>query len=269
MRNISKILVITLLIFQRPSSAYAWGAKGHQLIVQMAFSLLNPAAQQRVMSILNGYPMNNAAVWMDSVRGQKIPEWAYMSGWHFLNMDPGQTYAQVASDHDVVYRLNEIIQEFQHPESISPDSLNIKLRIIFHLMGDITQPLHVGYAYDQGGNTVRVSTPVFNSPTNELHAVWDDIILLQDKISLRSSLAYYHKLTTAQIATIQAGSTQDWMMQARSYLPSVYNFRQIKNGVSPLPLSYLTKNAGIVQQQLVFAAIRLANALNTAFGGQS
>src|ERR1700722_10315975 len=181
MRNIFKTLTVALLLFvQRPTSAYAytWGKQGHELIVEIAMSLLNPAAKQRVMEILDGYPIDNAAVWMDSVR-RIVPEWRSMDNWHFLNMDKGQTYAEAGSDSDVVFRLNQVIADFQHPETISPDSLPIKLRVLFHLMGDITQPLHVGYGSDVGGNTVRVklSGTEFRYDNN-LHKVWDDAIIV-------------------------------------------------------------------------------------------
>lgn len=269
MRKIGKFLFIALLFVQRPSSAYAWGAQGHRLVVEMAMSLLSPKAKQRVLTILNGYPIDLAAVWMDSVRERKTPEWLYTKEWHFLNMDPGQTYAQVQSPNDVVFELERVINEFQHVGNINPDSLNFKLRVIFHLMGDISQPLHVGYGYDEGGNSVKVKTAKFNTSGNELHAVWDDIIIKEGNITLQSSLAYYKKLTQSQRDKILAGTTQDWMAQARSYLPAVYNFHLVKNGTSTLSLAYLDKNVPVVQQQIVYAAVRLANALNTAFGGKA
>jgi hypothetical protein len=61
-RNIFKALIFLLLFVPRPSSVFAWGAQGHRLIVEMAIALLNPVAKQRVMDILNGYPIDNAAV---------------------------------------------------------------------------------------------------------------------------------------------------------------------------------------------------------------
>ncbi|HXB90786.1 MAG TPA: S1/P1 nuclease [Puia sp.] len=269
MRILFKTLIVVVLFVQQSGAAYAWGAQGHRLIVEMAMALLTPTAKQHVMNILNGYPIDDAAVWMDSVRENKIPEWAYMREWHFLNMDPGQTYAEVASDSDVVFRLDQVIKELEHPDAIPADSLPIKLRVLFHLMGDITQPLHVGYGYDEGGNTVKVRTAKFNTSGNELHAVWDGIIIKEGKINLQSSLAYYHGLDQDKLNSIIAGSTQDWMMQARSYLSSVYNFQLVKDGVAQLSLQYLDSNVPVVQQQIVFAAVRLANTLNTVFGSQS
>lgn len=41
---------------------------------------------------------------------------------------------------------------------------------LIHLLGDVHQPLHVGYGRDYGGNEVKVT--LFGQDT-ELHAVWD------------------------------------------------------------------------------------------------
>lgn len=78
-------------------------------------------------------------------------------------------------------------------------------------------------------------------------------------------MAYYHNLTDTQINDIVTGSTRDWMMQARSYLPDVYDFHAVNGGTSNLSRQYLDKNVPVVQQQLVYAAVRLAHALNTSF----
>ena len=39
---------------------------------------------------------------------------------------------------------------------LSPDQQKKNLFILFHLVGDIHQPLHVGYSSDKGGNEVQV-----------------------------------------------------------------------------------------------------------------
>ena len=53
------------------------------------------------------------------------------------------------------------------------------LKVIFHLIGDLHQPLHTGYASDRGGNTKSVR--YFNKSTN-LHYVWDELIIKSEKI---------------------------------------------------------------------------------------
>jgi hypothetical protein len=43
-------------------------------------------------------------------------------------------------------------------------------RFIAHLIGDIHQPLHAGFAEDRGGNSVEVR---FNGRKENLHSLWD------------------------------------------------------------------------------------------------
>ncbi len=260
---------LPVLILISPIKTMAWGAQGHQLVVDMALSLLSPQAKQKVLAILNsGTPTapDDAAVFMDKVRGGVVPQYKFMDDWHFVNMEKNQTYAQVASKNDVVYNLQRMITFFNSKTNVSPDSLKLNLEILFHLMGDIAQPLHDGYGSDRGANFDLVTTPVFNMPNNNLHHVWDVIIIQEGKITLQTSLAYYHKLTPAAIAAINQGTTTSWMTQARTYLPQVYACKPVTHGTVTLTQAYLDSNVPIVQQQLVYAAVRLANVLQKSFG---
>jgi len=45
-------------------------------------------------------------------------------------------------------------------------------------MGDIHQPLHVGYAHDKGGNDIKVE---FFLNRTDLHTVWDSLLIRHTK----------------------------------------------------------------------------------------
>lgn len=261
------IAVATLFLLYAPLTVLAWGNEGHQLIVNMAFSLLSPAAKQKVLLYLGGRRFNDAAVWMDSVRSHHVTQYAYMDNWHFVNIEDNQTYNDVQSTNDVVYNLGKVIQELQNYSSLSRDSVKLDLLRLLHLVGDITQPLHCGYKHDRGGNYVKVHTQINDFDGNDLHKVWDGEIMHAGHIDIHTSMQYYQSLSPAQISSVQSGSTLDWAMQARSYLANnVYHFTLLNHGPSQLSTQYLTSNAPIVQQQLVYAAIRLANILEKSFG---
>jgi len=264
-----KIIIISAFfsILIKPATSIAWGAQGHRLIVETALSMLSPLARQKVLAALGPhYSPDLAAVWMDSVRIKNVAKYKYMKNWHFVNMEVGQTYAQVANQNDVVYNLQRVIGALNNTNAYSADSLKQNLRILFHLMGDITQPLHVGYKYDLGGNKDSVSTPVYNSPDNNLHHTWDDIIILEGKINLQTSVAYYHALSATKIAAAKQGDTKAWLSQTRAYLPDIYKCKPDTHKMTPLTLAYLDENVPTVQQQLVYASIRLASVLEKAFG---
>lgn len=262
------ILVIAITLFmQLPFTVFAWGVQGHQIVVNLAFSMLSPAAKQKVLKALGGETLNNAAIWMDSVRENRVPQFQYMDEWHFLNMNENQTYKDVASEDDVVFNLQKAINSFSAIQQLSADSIKMDVLILFHLMGDITQPLHCGYGIDNGGNKILVHTQKFNISRNNLHHVWDDIIIQEGKINLNSCLSLYGSMTTTAIDSVKAGKPLDWMIQSRSFLKNnVYAFTQIPKGISQLSLQYLDTNVPIVKQQLVYAAVRLAAVLEKAFG---
>jgi len=261
------LLLAIILIAGSTTKTYAWGAQGHRLVVETAVSLLTPQVRQKVLAALgSNYTSDLAAVWMDSVRINHVCKNKYTSDWHFLNMEANQTYAQVANKNDVVYNLQRVIGSFDHIQTLSKDSLKQNLRILFHLMGDITQPLHDGYGSDWGANYDTVTTPKFNVKDNNLHHVWDDTIIQEGKLSAATCLTYYHSMTPAKLAQIKQGTTTAWMLQARTYLPNVYACHPVRPGTTALTLNYLDINVPVVQQQLVFAAVRLAAVLQKAFG---
>ena len=92
-------LVMLVASLQLPMIAFGWGATGHQIVVETALSRLKPATKQKVMAVLNGFPADSAAIWMDLVRRHN--PWGYMDNWHFVNIEKNQTYAQVKSKNDV------------------------------------------------------------------------------------------------------------------------------------------------------------------------
>ena len=54
----------------------------------------------------------------------------------------------------------------------------LALRFLGHFVGDLHQPLHVGFAEDAGGNTINVHWNTGMGMVNhKLHAVWDSDIL--------------------------------------------------------------------------------------------
>jgi hypothetical protein len=57
----------------------------------------------------------------------------------------------------------------------------LALRFLGHFVGDLHQPLHVGFAQDQGGNLIDVRTSS-GGDTRRLHSVWDEEVLQRGRI---------------------------------------------------------------------------------------
>jgi len=67
------------------------------------------------------------------------------------------------------------------PHPVPSADLANALKFVTHFVGDIHQPLHVGWTTDRGGNTIKVKEGFENDLTKNLHQVWDDGIIDKTK----------------------------------------------------------------------------------------
>jgi hypothetical protein len=131
------------------------------------------------------------------------------------------------------------------------------LRFIAHLVGDIHQPLHAGFAEDRGGNSVDVR---FNGRKENLHSLWD------------TALVELEQGTPAEIAVrIQAVVTSDDILQWRQGTPAdcaLESLAIVRAQVYRLPASgeigetYTEAARAVIRTRLAQAGVRLAWMLN-------
>jgi hypothetical protein len=137
------------------------------------------------------------------------------------------------------------------------DETALLLRILFHLVGDIHQPLHVGYGEDKGGNTIDVD---FLGKSTNLHHVWDSDIIDVSGITLNGCLKLANSLPKKEVQALQKVSPLDWMNDSRALLPEVYNFKD-----HMITQEYVDINKEVVKKQLLKGGIRLAAVLHQCF----
>ncbi len=255
MRKIFFVL-ITIMLFSVPIPTFAWGAKGHQLVAEIAFHFLDDSTKQKVVKYLKNMSIEEAATWMDDMRSNDY--YNFMKPWHYINIDSGQTY-KPTGEYNIITVLHAAIFELEHKETITPKKINNDLLLIFHLCGDVTQPLHVGYGIDRGGNDVQVSYLSKGDRTN-LHSVWDGDIIDTKNITIDSCLQLYNSYTPSEIANIKKLNPVEWLNQSRSYLGEIYDF---KNGF--INQDYVDRNTKIIEQQLLFGGLYLASILEQIF----
>ena len=133
------------------------------------------------------------------------------------------------------------------------------LLLLFHLIGDLHQPLHTGYPGDKGGNTINVNLLSGGNGTN-LHRLWDDDIIQNKNISLDDCLKQYESYTPDQIKEIQKIKVMQWMYQSRMLLDGVYNFKD-----SFIDQNYVDSNTSVIEKQILIAGLRLASVLKESF----
>jgi hypothetical protein len=257
-RIVLSVLIVAFLFTLIPTDSYAWGRKGHQIVAYIAYHYLDSTTRLKVLHYLHKTTFEDAATWMDEMRS--YPYYNYQRPWHFIDIDSGQTYVPVP-EYNIITVLNSAIIELENKQNLSNKKIKEDLLLLFHLTGDITQPLHVGYPVDKGGNSIDVSFLHKGEHTN-LHAVWDDEIIDSKDINVDSCINQYNNFTPEQIIAIQKISVLQWFNDSRSYLPEVYNFQ---NGF--IDQAYVDKNYVLVEQQLLKGGLRLASVLERVFGG--
>lgn len=147
--------IILLVIFLKPIESFGWGHDGHRIVAEIAKSQLAPNIQDSVKKYLGTMSFDDAATWMDDVRSNHVYD--YMKPWHFVDVAKGQTYSPKPGDHNCATELQRVISELNSKSKLTADQINTDLKILFHLAGDIGQPLHTGYPGDKGGNSTHVS----------------------------------------------------------------------------------------------------------------
>ena len=256
LRPMKKIIVIAaMLLLAGTGKSWAWGKRGHGLVAEVAFSLLDSATKERVHRYFADLTIEQAANWMDDVRSDH--HYDYMKQWHYLDVDKGQTY-QPTNEPNVLNELDLAIKQLQNRDKMSEDDIRKDILVIMHLVGDMHQPLHVGYGNDKGGNNVQVR---YKDHGSNLHRVWDTEMIEDQRISLAECLKKVKDMDKEEYAMFANTNTTNWMRQPRAQLDAVYDF---KDGI--IDDAYVQKNKARVEEEIAIAGIRLATILKSLFG---
>lgn len=250
--------LVTMLVFMSmflSQQSFAWGKTGHNIVAAIAMQSLSDQAKQNVQKYLGDYTPESASVWMDDMRADHTYD--FMKPWHYINIEKGQSYTPT-TDENIINQLFIAFNELKHKQTICAEQARTDLFELFHLAGDLHQPLHAGYGSDHGGNNVHVN---FLSKQENLHWVWDDLIIQQQHISLNTCMAYRDKLTKEETDRIKTIDFVSWMNESKDLLPVVYDFQN-----NTIDAAYCNKNNAVIEKRLVYAGIRLGAILEQLFG---
>lgn len=247
-------ITIAILLTLKSFASFGWGAFGHRLVGEIAKVYVNKSALDSVQKFLGETTWADASVWMDEIRSNRFYD--YLKPMHYINVEEGKSYVKL-NDDNIINELEKVIKELKNKDKLSKDEINQDLKILFHLIGDLHQPLHVGYGIDKGGNTIDVD---FLGESTNLHRVWDTQIIEHQK-SFKAELIEMSKhLTNEEIKKQKIVDVIGWMNDSRSYLPQVYAF---KKGM--IDEQYISSVTPIMEKQILYAGIRLAGVLNYIF----
>jgi hypothetical protein len=248
-----KILFV-FFILSISLSAYSWGERGHKIVALIAKKCLEKRIIDSVQFYLGRMSFKEASVWMDVVRQDNT--YNYMKPWHYINIERQAVYVK-SEEENVVNELEKVISALKNKKALSKSEIALNLRILFHLVGDLHQPLHAGYGEDKGGNEIDVD--FLGEPSN-LHKVWDTEIIEKKKIRLKDCFVMANAMTVEEKKSCQKIDVVLWMNESRELLPGVYSFEK-----RIISRDYIEKNETIIEKQLVKAGIRLATVLYQTF----
>jgi len=241
--------------FLFPQYLFAWGKTGHQIVAEIAMAHISDATRQKVLACLGTTTPDEASVWMDEMRSNH--DYDFMKPWHYINVEKGAAYTP-GNEENVVNQITIAINELKHKKTICAEQAKTDVMELFHLIGDLHQPLHVGYGADHGGNSVQVN--FLSKPTN-LHWVWDDEIIQQQKISLADVEDLYKTMSTAEIEKTKTIDVVAWMKESQTLLSEVYQFQN-----NTIDEAYCERNKVIIEKRLLEAGLRLGAVLELLFG---
>ena len=163
-RHFFLIYGVLALFLVAPGWTLAWSPSGHKIVCEIAWQKLTAAGKKLVKGVRSHAPdgiatFAESCVWPDKAK-RATHKGTYE--YHFVNAPRGESKVVVARDcaaYDCVlvaiHRYGAYLQDEPSGKREKRRRANA-LRFLGHFVGDIHQPLHVGYGEDYGGNLITV-----------------------------------------------------------------------------------------------------------------
>jgi S1/P1 Nuclease len=248
-KNFFGAILLLCLLFPQPQS-FAWGRKGHELIIELAFSRLTPNEQQKILRYLDGMTIQSASTWLDEIRNDK--RYKYLETAHYINIPAPNGPTKIA-ENDIQRELNRTLLEVKSLSSLPDSVIKLDLLKLIHLVGDIHQPLHAGYEVDRGGNDITV---LFNGKKTNLHRLWDSQLIESLNIDSSSVSAHLASMSRKQKVEYSKTDVALWIKDSQLHLEGIYQFQ---NG--NIDDKYVTDAKPVIEKQLAKAVLRLERVL--------
>ncbi|KAL8052876.1 hypothetical protein ABFX02_05G033900 [Erythranthe guttata] len=265
--------------------ACGWGYDGHIAICRIAQARLSKTASLAVRRLLPAHANGDLGLlcpWADRIK----MHYPWSADLHFINTPDNlctYDYTRDCKGRDGVKNKclagainNYTTQLINRHVKTNRYNLTESLLFLSHFIGDIHQPLHVGFTSDKGGNTIRVT---WFTRKQVLHHVWDTDLIRTDEGGFNASLLNNF------IKKIEQEITENkWRYQVNRWeacsnnqttCPNIYAAESIKaacdwayKGVhrgSILKELYFQTRSPVVEMRLAQAGVRLAATLNRIF----
>jgi hypothetical protein len=299
------LVIVTLLAVVTARPAVAWNKAGHMVTGAIAYDVLlaeQPQVVEKTLELLRANPTYErlwkrqlqqqaeadrdrllfmlAARWADDIRGDRDydrPTWHYIgTGFIAPGQPPTLQLPKVPEPNAVTAILFNARMARAAPEFTDRA---LAVTWLFHLVGDIQQPLHACSRVseqlpegDRGGNLFFIRVTPESEPIN-LHKFWDDLIIGRDdyrsirnraiELRLRPEFAR-DKLTELADFSPEAWA-QESLLLGRTI---VHRNGELRGGRSEftaelLPADYPKQAQALAERRAVLGGYRLAQMLAT------
>ena len=250
------VFIVVFLIIAL--EGFSWGSNGHRAVGQIAEEHLSRKAKKAVIEILEGNSLAEVSNWMDEIKSDDAYD--HTHDWHWVTIPDNTPYSatKLNPNGDLLGKILEISTTLRSGK-LDRKQEKEYLKFLIHLVGDVHQPLHVGYGEDAGGNKHQVKW--FGKNSN-LHKVWDSEMIDSKKLSFTELVAFIGKPDKPTIIAWQNSTVEDWAKESIALRPQVYALPDDDN----LRYEYLYLNFETVKLRISQAGIRLAGLLNEIYG---
>jgi S1/P1 nuclease len=307
--NCQRLLVITV-VFMLPAQAAAWNIPGHMLSGAIAYQILqreSPGTIPTLRSILQMHPWYEspwrgelgklpqaqrdeflfmlAARWADNIR--RGDPAASRPGWHHIRLafkpegEPASVETKPPERENILTAI--VANERIAARATDAQRRAIGLTWLFHLAGDVHEPLHTIALYtrayprgDRGGNEVCVRVAQNRTPI-ALHRLWDDLFTSSRNLRTIRNLATAMRSKFPKAALTELANTEPEMWAQESYeiakkiayqngtlrstpKGEAKDCREVTDAVV-LPVGYAAAAREIADRRMILASYRLSELL--------
>jgi hypothetical protein len=230
------VAIAGCLLAFAPREASAWSRDGHRIVCRIAWQLLDPARRSEIERLTSTYRdpdgQSISSYWdscsfADEVRAKASgsPAWgrfAVFETWHYANV-PRTTTRLPSPPCETPCVILAISAHADSLRRATNDASRAEaLFFLSHWVGDMHQPLHLGFADDRGGNEVRPIEGGYYSASS-MHALWD--VAMPGKLLGSTSWMDFadqlaREVTPAQQASWSLGTATDWAQESYNLVTS-------------------------------------------------
>ncbi len=261
MNLIRKFLFI--FVFFSSMNVSAWWDTGHRMVCDQAYELLTLSAITAIDPLIEEHgSFGQACLWADWIKGDRKDT----RSWHYINLpdEEQNTYKAECPKNGCLfsafYKQMDILQDSSVPFSQREEAL----WFIGHFVGDVHQPMHVGFPEDRGGNGHMLTFS--NGTKTNMHKIWDGQIIEHMELLygkdylLNQVIQKINKLSQ----NVHSEEIESWAQESRNIaMQESVGYRN--NALEVATDKYMESHFDIIQERIALGAIRLSQILNRLY----